>query len=366
MVEPRMEDVLDLIGCDLSDKGDTKDRFREFLLKDKWQPEHFEEWIKECIEKGDASHRVWYNALQDVVIAIGHRLGFEVEFGRYAGSHDEIAFDGLWRRASGDVLLIEVKASAWPVTSVTQLGQYTKRYAEQTNLGDGQVFGLYVIGDSDVQHLIDQIKGGEYRNQLRLISFQDLVDVWRLKIDVDNVAGKATGADRIQSILLPIESVNVGNFVRLILEIATLKTAEVEETVDEPPSEQPPRGEPWEKAELYAFFHDNTDWQTACLAALALTEEEQIPSNRLLRLASRVAEAHIPSLSGQTLQSAAGPRAGFKMRRGSREDFIAGRWGTDGAQWMSFYWIKPQYKGWIREWVVAKGLTVPPTTIDTD
>jgi hypothetical protein len=31
MVEPSMEDVLDLINWDLDDKSDTKDRFREFL-----------------------------------------------------------------------------------------------------------------------------------------------------------------------------------------------------------------------------------------------------------------------------------------------------------------------------------------------
>ncbi len=78
--------------------------------------------MRECTEKGSVTNKVWYNALQDIVVAIGDRLGFEVEFGRYGGSKQEIADDGLWRRASGDVLLVEVKASAWPVTSVGQLG----------------------------------------------------------------------------------------------------------------------------------------------------------------------------------------------------------------------------------------------------
>jgi len=367
MVEPSMEDVLDLVGRNLGDKGDTKDRFREFLLKDKWQPEHFEAWIHECTTKGDSSHKIWYNALQDIVVAIGNRLGFEVEFGRYGGSKEQIAFDGLWRRPSGEVILIEVKASGWPVTSVGQLGKYVKRYAESTASGEAEIFGLYVIGDSDVQHLIDQIKGGEYRNVLRLISFKDLVDLWRLKSDVDEIAGKDAGADRVQSILLPIESVNVGNFVRLVLEIAALKIAAAEETIEEAPEEPIDTvDEPWEKAELFSFFRDNTDWQTAVLTVLALTDEEQIPSNRLLRLASRVAKVHIPSISGQTLKSAAGPRGGFKMRRGAKEDFVVGKWGTDGTQWMNFYWIKPQYKEWIREWVVAKGLDIPSTIVEKE
>ena len=101
MVEPSMEDILDLVNWDLDDRTDTRDRFREFLLKDKWQPEHFETWMRECVSKGDASHKVWYNALQDVTVAIGDHLGFDVEFGRYSGSKQEIAFDGLWRRGAG-------------------------------------------------------------------------------------------------------------------------------------------------------------------------------------------------------------------------------------------------------------------------
>ena len=362
MAELRMEDVLDLVGRDLDDKSDTKDRFREFLRKDKWQPEQFEQWMRECTDKGSASDTVWYNALQDIAVAIGDRLGFEVEFGRYGGSQKQIAFDGLWRRASGDVLLVEVKASAWPVTSVGQLGEYVRRYAEDSELGDADVFGLYVLGDSDVQHLVDQIKGGQYRNQLRLISFKDLSALWQLKLDVEEVAGKDEAAERIQSVLLPMESVNVGNFVQLILEIATLKSAEAVETGDDTPDSEPTAArEPWEKAELYSFFRKNTDWQAACLTVLALAEEDRIPANRLKRLASKVADAHIPALAGQTLKSTAGPRAGFKMRRGDKEDFIGDEWGQYGTAWMQYYWLKPQYKDWILEWVLAKNLSIPPT-----
>jgi len=364
MVEPRMEDILHLINWDLDDKSETKDRFREFLLKDRWQPEHFEAWIQECVSKGDASHKIWYNALQDVTVAIGSHLGFDVEFGRYSGSKQEIAFDGLWRRTSGEVILVEVKASGWPVTSIGQLGQYVEQYTELHGASETDVFGLYVIGGSDVQHLIDQIKGGKYRNRLRLISFKDLIALWRLKADLDTITGKDTSATRVQNILLPIESVNVGNFVQLMLEVAELKSAAI---VDQPPVQPTgPTAEPWEKAELFSFFQGNTDWQNACLTVLSSTDEERIPSNRLLRLAAKVAEVHFPSVAEEPLKNVAGPRAGFKMRRGDKEDFISSKWDSDGTQWQNFYWLKPQYREWIREWISSRGFSIPTTKVTAE
>ena len=366
MIELSMEDILDLVSQDLSDKSNTKDKFREFLLKDKWQPEHFEIWIQECVKKGNASHKVWYNALQDVAVAIGNHLGFDIEFGRYGGSKQEIAFDGLWRRPSGEVILIEVKASGWPVTSIGQLGQYVERYAKSQEVDEADVFGLYVIGGSDVQHLVDQIKGGKYRNRLRLISFEDLIALWHLKADLDTITGKDVSATRVQSILLPIESVNVGNFVRLMLEIAEFKSAA---TVDELPV-QPTESiaEPWEKAELFSFFQGNTDWQNACLTVLSLADTERISSSRLLRLAAKVAEVHFPSVAEQPLKSLAGPRAGFKMRRGNKEDFISSKWDQDSAesQWQNFYQLEAHHQEWIREWVVSRGFSIPSTIVTAE
>ncbi len=49
------------------------------------------------------------------------------------------------------------------------------------------------------------------------------------------------------------------------------------------------------------------------------------------------------------------------MRRGNKEDFISSEWGQFCTDWMNYYWLKPQYKDWIREWVLAKNLSIPPT-----
>lgn len=124
--------------------------------------------------------------------------------------------------------------------------------------------------------------------------------------------------------------------------------------------------EPWEKSELFTFFRRNTHWQNACLTVLALADEERIAINRLLRLAAKVAEAHFAPIAGKSLKSIAAVRAGFTMRRGNKEDFIGRKWHSDGTQGMNFYWIKPQHKEWIREWVLAQGFTIPPATTDVE
>ncbi len=349
-------DILDLIGNNLDDTTSAKDRFREFLLKDQWQPQDFSDWLRECGEKGSQSERVWYNAMQDIAVAVGRRLGFSVEFGRYSGSTTEIAFDGLWRSKSGAVILVEVKASGWPVSSVGQLGEYVKKYAQSMN---AEVYGLYVIGSSEFQHLIDQIKGGEYRNLLRLIAFEDLLRLWQLKVDLDEVSGQDAAAERIQSIILPMESVNLGNLVRLLLEIAELKTAAVTEEEGPPDSETKETVDVWQREELTEFFRNNTDWQNAFLTALVLADEERVFSDRLVKLSARVATKHIPGLSGKELKTFAGVRAGFKMRRGTKEDFIGNDWASDGEKWQSQYWIRPPYKEWILQWVQGRGWDMP-------
>jgi hypothetical protein len=357
MAKPSMEDVLGLIGWDLEDGTTTKDRFREFLLKDSWEPEQYMAWLEECLKKADSARRTWYNALQDIAVAVGKRLGFEVEFGRYSGSTTEIAYDGLWRCGPKAVVLVEVKASGWPVTTVSQLGEYVRRYQNQHRAEDVDVYGLYILGSNDVQHLVDMIKGGDYRNQLRLIAFDGLIKLWRLKADLEAVSGPGDAAERIQSIILPMENVNLGSLVTMLLEIAELISAEKVES-DQPttPDVRPEddESEPWIKDELFALFEHNTAWQNAFLTVLALMEEKEIFHDAALRLVNSVAQRHMPSSSGRSCKSVAGLRGGFKIRKGNKPDFVGARWAFDGEKWQASFWLIDRYRDWVREWVTKK------------
>jgi hypothetical protein len=50
-------------------------------------------------------------ALQEVVNEVGHRLGFEVEHGRYRGTPGAVGFDGIWALTDSRAIIIEVKTT---------------------------------------------------------------------------------------------------------------------------------------------------------------------------------------------------------------------------------------------------------------
>lgn len=235
MANVTIEPVLRLLGESLSDSYESaRNRFRQFIEEPQWTINDYRAWIAECIAKGNRSEgRIYYNALQDLIVSIGKRLGFEIRYGRYTGSSSEVANDGCWIGKDAFYVLTEVKTSAWPVESVGQLGGYRQDYAHQNGVPLGQVSGLYIIISGEFTALVDQIKGSDHRSVLRIISFEHLLKLWQLKTDLEPIAGPDEAAAKVQKLLLPIESVNVGEFIDVIMEIAALRSASGESEEEE-------------------------------------------------------------------------------------------------------------------------------------
>jgi hypothetical protein len=350
-----IEDVLMLLGVPLSDADEqAKTRFRRYIAQAKWGSDDYRAWIDECIKKGgrDSASRVYYCALQDIVVSLGKRLGLEVEYGRYSGSQAEPAFDGLWKRASGEVIVLEVKTSPWPVDKVRQLGDYLDELAKQEGWEPASVYGLYAIGPGDYEALITQIRGSEWRNQIRVISFENLLRLIELAEQLDVIGGPHTGAPKVQRILLPVETIDLGDLIDLIMEIAEFRRQEAASEVEEEAEEGEAEGELWERQELLKYLRDTTTYQKALLGALAGVSEDWISRKQLLHLMGKVAtilpEAQDHEITGYTI---AGARAGLKMRRGNKEDIIEQREGR--------YRLKADYRDIIVDWARAEGLLEP-------
>ncbi len=244
MVE--IKDVLNLLGKELKDDNEQAKRFREFIEQDKWTTEQIKKWLDECINSSSGAHDPYNRAFQDLVISLGKKLEFKIEYGRYAGKAGEDNYDGIWKKENGDTIVLEVKTSTWPIGSVSQLGEYLDTMSKN-------IFGLYVIGKGEIQPLIEQILGSKYKDQMRLILYGDLIEILKLREELEPVIGKKQAAEKIQNLLLPIESINIGNIVRLILEIATTKSTIVEEKIEPKKQEEgleEEGNEPWTKAEL--------------------------------------------------------------------------------------------------------------------
>jgi hypothetical protein len=199
-------DDLRLLCGELKDDADSSKRFREFILEEKWKLSDLDGWIKQAILKK------FDKEFQDIVVALGKRVGFTPEFGRYEhGGQGRIGYDGIWRNAEGLVLVIEAKLGSWIRRDVGQLGSYIEGVASQSNISGEKVFGLYVVGDpSDLSALADQVRGSKYSGKIRIISSENILKLTQFYEEF------GLRNEQAAKLLVPIDSVNVGELVDLI------------------------------------------------------------------------------------------------------------------------------------------------------
>ena len=216
-----LERTLYLLGNRLEDDTPETQRFRDVLVT--WDAERelttYRRWLEECLTKGSGSRSPYFRAFQDIIVTLGRRLNFGVTYGRYAARRGEPSFDGLWESPKGEIILVEIKASAWPLGSVDQLGRYMDQVAQDRELGATKVYGLYVIGYGEIAPIIEQIRGSSYSPRMRVITKDDLLELLELQEDLRSRVGEAA-AEMTRDILLPLESINLGNIVHLIRDLA--------------------------------------------------------------------------------------------------------------------------------------------------
>lgn len=355
-----IKDILHLLGDELKDGTEQVIRFREFIEKEKWPTEQIRKWLDECINESKGANDPSNRAFQDLVISLGRRLGFEIQYGRYTGKSGAENYDGIWKRENGDTILLEVKTSTWPIGSVSQLGEYIEGLSKKEEAKN--IFGLYVIGKGDVQPLIEQILGSKYKDSMRLILYEDLLEILSLKEELEPVIGEKGAVEKIQNLLLPIESINIGNIIRLILEIATTKSTAAEEKTEEKEEEEESEegNEPWTKKELLSYLKDTTPYQRMLLGALVQVDKEPATSKTVTFLMNEIAKRR-PSegidkkITGRDI---AGARAGLKMRRKplGKEDIIESSWSHTERDYV--YKIKADYKQIVLDWVKGEKLWI--------
>lgn len=349
-----IKDILNLLPDEkLKDGSEQSKKFREFI-EQKWTTEQTRKWLNECVTKSSGAHDPYNRAFQDLIISLGKRLGFEIEYGRYTGKSGEDNYDGIWRRGNGDTIVLEVKTSAWPVSGVDQLGGYLEKLSKEE--GTANIFGFYVIGKGDVQPLIHQILGSRYKDRMRLILYEDLMEIRSLKEELEPVIGENEAIDKVQNILVPIESINVGTIVKLILEIATAKAVEEIEV----PINGIPEEEPWTKAELFPYLKDAKSYQRLLLAALVQVDKEPARSKTVTFLMNEIArrrpsEGVDKKITGREI---AGARSGLTRSRKplKKEDIIDGSWSPVEQDYM--YNIKDDYKPIVMDWVKGENLWI--------
>ncbi len=172
-----LNQIFSLIGRLDDTPGDDvpRERFRTFLKENVTEIGKVRDYIEECLRgKGEQYNR----ALQDLVNYIGVFLGFEVRYGRYQGTVNEVGYDGLWISPSGLTIVVEVKTTeAYTIKTATLTGYVDKLISEHQIADWDNALGLYVIGkpDPDVRQLENSIIAEKRTNQLRILSVNSLL-----------------------------------------------------------------------------------------------------------------------------------------------------------------------------------------------
>lgn len=212
MVELTLDRIVGLAG-DWNDGSRASEQFREIIEDEQTMTEEIEAYLLEAMDGTEQYHN---RALQDLVNNIGRRLGFEVEYGIYQGRSDTIGYDGHWTSTATEEdihLVVETKKTTAYAIDPGQAGEYMDELTSEEDIDRSQVYGLYVIGKGDVETVAQTVFGSQYRDRMRVITAQRLLDLLEIQED------SGLRHDQVVDVLLPINAVDVGQLVGLIQEV---------------------------------------------------------------------------------------------------------------------------------------------------
>jgi hypothetical protein len=119
--------LLNLVGglSDSDEPGSASERFRKYLHDNVKQAQDLREYVEIALtESGDQFNK----SLQDLINHLGQLLGFDVVYGRYRGTREEIGFDGLWHSSTDWSIVVETKTTdVYLVKTAPLLGYINQR-----------------------------------------------------------------------------------------------------------------------------------------------------------------------------------------------------------------------------------------------
>ena len=146
----------------------------------------------------------------------GRRLAFNIQEGRYHGSHGAVGFDGLWSTEDKRTILIEVKTTDAYRLSLETTANYRKQLIETENLSEETSSILYIVGRSDTGDLEAQVRGSRHAWDVRIISVDALLRLLKVKEELED----PVTIDRIRDILASHEFTRVDGIIDLVFTAA--------------------------------------------------------------------------------------------------------------------------------------------------
>jgi len=191
--------LLALVGTldDTEGEDTARVRFRNYLASQVTDVGVLRDYIETCVRTTGAQYN---RALQDLVNRLGELLGFNVEYGRYAGIHSEIGFDGHWESPRGYHIVVEVKTTdVYSIRTATLLNYINELLSEGGIPEESPRLGLYVVGrpDAELEQLKNAIIAERRIQELRIASVNSLLALTEVSTEYD------VSHDSILAILFP-------------------------------------------------------------------------------------------------------------------------------------------------------------------
>ena len=205
--EKRVDQIIGFAGDGkLGDSNTAPAEFREFLAR--IPAETLSRYAEECLE-GFAQSGL---ALQDIVNEMAHRLGFNVEHGRYRGKKNEIGHDGIWTGPDDHSIVVEVKTTDAYRLPIQTVADYRRDLINVNRITRESSSIVVVVGREDTGELEAQIRGSRYAWDVRLISVDALARLMQIRQEVDD----PNTENRIRSLLVPREYTRVDEIIDLV------------------------------------------------------------------------------------------------------------------------------------------------------
>ena len=174
-----LSQILELVGKldDTPGNETPRERFRRYLADNVVEIGEIRDYVGECLRVSGDMH---YRALQDLVNHTGRFLGFDVVFGRYQGTVNQIGFDGHWKSPTGFHIIVEVKTTdAYAIQTKTVVGYIDALISAKEIPSWEDALGLYVVGrpDASLKQLDNAIVAEKRTGHLRIVSVESLLAI---------------------------------------------------------------------------------------------------------------------------------------------------------------------------------------------
>ena len=176
-----LQDLLELAGILDDTVGDDvpRERFRRHIEKSVTNIGQVRDYIQTCLQNSGSQYN---RALQDLVNHVGSLIGFDVEYGRYAGVSGQVGHDGLWV-ADECWVVVEVKTTDAYTIKTSTLLNYINELVSEGKIPDSEkALGLYVVGrtDTEANQLEAAIVAEKKTRDLRVATVESILNLGEL------------------------------------------------------------------------------------------------------------------------------------------------------------------------------------------